>query len=60
MCAVSFADENDVSYFGPSSNIAFLKTIAEVMFQEISVALRSPVELFTNTHSAVSKEPPVE
>jgi hypothetical protein len=60
MCAVSFADENDVSYFGPSSNIAFLKTIAEVMFQESSVALRSPVDLFTNTHSAGSKEPPVE
>lgn len=60
MCAVSFADENDVSYFGPSSNIAFLKTIAEVMFQESSVALRSPVELFTNAPSGVSNARPVE
>lgn len=51
MCAVSFVDENDVSYFGPSSNIAFLKTIAEVMFQESSVALRSPVDLFINAPS---------
>lgn len=58
MCAVSFADENDVSYFGPSSNIAFLKTIAEVMFQESSVALSSPVELFTNASSGVSRAPP--
>lgn len=60
MCAVSFADENDVSYFGPSSNIAFLKTIAEVMFRESSVALRSPVELFTNAPSGASRAPPVE
>jgi hypothetical protein len=60
MAAVSFADENDVSYFGPSSNIAFLKTIAEVMFQESSVALRSPVELFTNAASGGSRPPPVE
>jgi hypothetical protein len=51
MCAVSFEDENDVSYFGPSSNIAFLKTIAEVMFQQSSVALRSPVALFTDAPS---------
>lgn len=60
MCAVSFADENDVSYFGPSSNIAFLKTIAEVMFQESSVALRSPIELSTNAPSGGSRAPLVE
>jgi hypothetical protein len=60
MCAVSFADENDVSYFGPSSNIAFLKTIAEVMFQESSVALRSPVDLFTNAPSGGSRALPAE
>jgi len=58
MCAVSFADENDVSYFGPSSNIAFLKAIAEVMFRESSVALRSPVELFTYAPSGGSRALP--
>lgn len=60
MCAVSFADENEVSYYGPSSNIAFLKTIAEVMFQESSVALSSPVEVFTNAHSGGNTAPPDE